>query len=162
VLSIRALDKILTQWQKDGYKYELDYYIWKEFVSQSTIASDRAYLYQLLKDRFDFFQSDGWEQNPNYGAGGVINVFDIKPPQNSSAPKEFFGPRDVAEFAFGKAPERAQWPGIEKKIIDEDKIFEIPFEELEELRAFMTAAREKLDIMDHNIKEFCLLEEDKP
>jgi hypothetical protein len=49
VLSLRALDAILTQWQNDGYKYELDHYIWNEFIGQSTQPSDRAYLYQLFR-----------------------------------------------------------------------------------------------------------------
>ncbi|MEM4282833.1 MAG: AAA family ATPase [Candidatus Woesearchaeota archaeon] len=157
VLSIRALDNILTQWQKDGYKYELDYYIWKEFISQSTIASDRAYLYQLFKDRFGFFQSEGWEQNPNYGMGGVVNVFDIKPPQNPSAPKEFFGPRDTVEFAFGKAPERAQWPEVEGRLPEESA--ETRFlEELEKLRDFSTTFDKDLKELAKEIEDFCKFE----
>jgi MoxR-like ATPase len=113
VMSIRAIENILEQWKKEEYEKELDHYIWKEFVSQSTIASDKAYLYQLLKDRFNFFQSDGWEQNPDYGSGGVVNVFDIKAPKNSAPEKRFFGPREIVEFSFGKAPERAKWPEVE-------------------------------------------------
>lgn len=110
VLSLRALDNVLNQWQKEGYKQELDYYLWKEFASQSTVASDKAYLYQMLKDRFGFFSSPGWEQNPSYGTGGVVTSFDIKPPANLSTQRNFFGPRSTIEFAYGKAPERATWP----------------------------------------------------
>lgn len=150
VLSIRALDKIITQWQRDGYRHELDYYIWTEFVSQSTSVSDKAYLYQLLKDRFGFFQSEGWEQNPKYGVGGVVDVFDIKPPQNPSAPKEFFGPRDTVEFAFGKAPERIQWPGLEVEGFTEMRI-----EELNKMFEFKTALEEYLKDLFDEIEELC-------
>jgi MoxR-like ATPase len=110
VLSIRALDKIITMWQKEGYKYELDYYLWKEFVGQSTVLSDRAYLYQILKDNFGFFQSDGWPKNPNYGETGKLSSFDINPPKNSSERIVFYSPREVVELAYGEAPERKEWP----------------------------------------------------
>jgi len=121
VLSIRALNDVMTQWQKEGYKNELDYYLWKEFVSQSTVASDKAYLYQTLKDRFGFFQSEGWKQDPDYGKGGKIDHFDIAAPQNPAAKVEFFGPREVVEAAFGKAPERAQWPELKVALSQEEQ-----------------------------------------
>ena len=124
VLTMRALNKIMTQWQGEQYKHELDYYIYKEFISQSTIASDRAYLYQLFKDRFGFFQTkqtitqpdgskvevDTWEQAPDYGAGGVVTSFNVPVPENHTESMEFFGPRQTVEFAYGEAPERTVWP----------------------------------------------------
>lgn len=110
VLTMRALNKIMTQWQKEQYKQELDYYIYKEFISQSTIASDRAYLYQLFKDRFGFFQSSGWEQTPDYGVGGVVTSFNTPVPENRIEDMEFFGPRQTVEFAYGQPPERTDWP----------------------------------------------------
>lgn len=110
LLSMRALGNVISQWKSEGYAREIDYYIWNNFIREGTVASDRAYLFQLFKDRFGFFKSDGWEQDPEYGAGGVITSFDIKPPKNKSGKNEFFGPREVVEFAFGKAPKRAKWP----------------------------------------------------
>jgi MoxR-like ATPase len=110
VLSLRAIDNIVSQWQKEGYKNELDYYIWKEFVSQSTVASDKAYIYQVLKDSFNFFQSQDWEKNPNYGTSGIINSFNIDLPKNKPEKRKFFGPREIVKTAYGKAPERAKWP----------------------------------------------------
>ncbi len=152
VMSIRAIENILKQWKKEGYEKEIDYYIWKEFVSQSTVASDKAYLYQLLKDRFNFFQSGGWEQNPNYGIGGVVNIFDIKPPKNPSTPKEFFGPRETIKFAFGKAPERAKWPEVESEVKEDS---EKNFKELEALEEFKTIFEQELETMKKNIEDFC-------
>lgn len=114
VLSMRALDNILSQWQREGYRQELDYYIWTEFIAQSTVVSDRAYLYQMLKDRFGFFQSAGWEKNPSYGIAGNIQSFDIKTPKNPGGEIKFFGPRDTVEFAFGKGPARTRWPEVKR------------------------------------------------
>jgi hypothetical protein len=110
VLSLRGMDAVISQWQKDGYKYELDHYIHTEFVSQSTNAADKAYLYQLFKDQYGFFQSEGWEQSPDYGSGGVVKSFDVKSPENRGKKLEFLGPRETIEAAYGAAPERAAWP----------------------------------------------------
>lgn len=156
VMSIRAVENILEQWKKEGYEKELDYYVWKEFVSQSTVASDKAYLYQLLKDRFNFFQSEGWEQNPDYGSGGMVNVFDIKAPENPSTERQFFGPRETVEFSFGKAPERAKWPEIESEI---KETAENNFEELEELEKFKSVLEQDLENIEKDIENFCQLEE---
>jgi MoxR-like ATPase len=113
VMSMRALGAVISQWQKDGYGRELDYYLWKEFISQSTIASDRAYLYQLMKDQFGFFKSAGWPDQPDYGAGGVVSSFIVKAPRNKVEKMDFLGPRETVKAAFGQAPERAQWPDLE-------------------------------------------------
>jgi MoxR-like ATPase len=110
VLSLRALDKVLSRWQSDGFRYELDYYLYTEFVSQSTRPSDRAYLYQIFKDRFDFFKSPGWEQSPNYGKAGVVSSFSVAVPKNQGPKTEFLTPRKVVNMAFGKAPDRKEWP----------------------------------------------------
>jgi len=158
VMSIRAIENILKQWKTEGYKQDLDYYIWKEFISQSTVASDKAYLYQILKDRFNFFQGEGWEQIPDYGSGGMVNVFDIKAPENYSAEKQFFSPRETVEFAFGKAPERAKWPEVKgeiKKEIEND--FE-GFEEMETLEKFKNVFEQDLKNLGKDIKDFCEIE----
>jgi len=134
VLSIRALDNIISQWKAEGYEKELDYYIYNNFIKESTVATDRAYLYQILKDQFGFFQTkinemdsdgnetekDSWPQNPDYGTGGVINSFEIKVPKNKPEKREFFGPRETVELAFGTAPERAKWPEIENLPTEKD------------------------------------------
>jgi len=125
LLSMRALENIIGQWKSEGYAQELDYYIWNNFIREGTIASDRAYLYQLFKDQFGFFKSDGWEQNPDYGSGGNINSFDVNSPKNKPENIKFFGPREVVEFAFGKAPERAKWPEIKPKNNEQDEKFEV-------------------------------------
>lgn len=157
VMSIRAIENILEQWKEEGYEKELDHYIWKEFVSQSTVASDRAYLYQILQDQFGFFQSEGWEQNPDYGSGGMINVFDVSVPENKSAEKKFFEPRDVVESAFGSPPERSVWPDVEKGI--EGEMAELSesqnIEELEEMESFRDLLEKDIEEIGEEVEEFC-------
>ncbi len=135
VLSLRGLENIISQWKAEGFAKELDYYVYNNFIKEGTVASDRAYLYQLMKDQFGFFQTkvkdfdndgkeiekDSWPQNPNYGSGGVVNSFDITTPKNPAEKRKFFTPRRVVEFAFGKAPERTQWPQTKETPESEDE-----------------------------------------
>lgn len=155
VLSIRAVDDILNQWQEESYHYELDYYLYKEFISQGTVASDRVYLYQQLKDRFGFFSSLGWEQNPDYGTAGNIQSFDVKPPRNVSSDLEFLGPRELVELAYGKAPERAKWPEVKVRPGEEKEVFTLNLEELKTLEEFKTELEKDLDNLKKEVKEAC-------
>ncbi|MEI6478163.1 MAG: AAA family ATPase [bacterium] len=155
VLSLRALNHVMTQWQQEGYRNELDYYLWKEFVSQSTIASDRAYLYQLLKDQFGFFQSPGWDQNPNYGSGGMVESFNVVPPQNQAPEKEFIGPRKTVDVAFGNGPERTDWP--EQAAIGTESSMELT-EKLAQLEEWKTNFEQEIKNLETQVEETCQLE----
>ena len=115
VLSIRGIDRVITAWQNDGYRNELDYYVFNEFVNQSTKLSDKAYLYQLFKDQYGFFGGKNWEQNPDYGSKGIVSSFKVKSPENPAPKIEFIGPRQVVDTVFGKGPERTRWPDYRKK-----------------------------------------------
>ncbi len=110
VCSPRALERIVTTWIKDGFRYELDRAIWDDFIAQSTVPSDQAYLYQLFKDQFGFFKSDGWDQAPSYGSGGTVLLFDIKAPKNESGSKEYTSARETVEMCFGPIPKRTRFP----------------------------------------------------
>ncbi len=111
VLSLRAMDKIIRHWQTDGYTYELDWYVWNEFLKESTDPTDTAFVYQQLKS-FGFFSSDGWPAKPDYGSDGIVVSFKINPPKNMAGQKIFHGPRAVVDMAFGKgkSPKRKVWP----------------------------------------------------
>ncbi len=176
VLTMRALEAVVEQWQKEGYKNELDYYLYKEFVSQSTQASDRAYLYQLLKDQFGFFKTkkkdkvkqpdgtfvetevDAWEQTPAYGSGGIVRSFSVPLPANPSKPRTFHGPREMVEFAFGEAPKRTIWPEVEtlatKKLGGEDAEDDEKTEKLRILEDFKKAAEAELASLARQVAEF--------
>ena len=114
VLSIRGIDRIITAWQNDGYRNELDRYVFNEFVNQPTKLSDKAYLYQLFKDQYGFFAGAGWEQNPDYGSKGIVSAFKVQAPANAAPKIEFLGPRQVVDTVFGKGPDRTKWPEYRK------------------------------------------------
>ena len=115
VLSIRGIDRIITAWQNDGYRNELDRYVFNEFVNQPTKLSDKAYLYQLFKDQYGFFAGAGWEQNPDYGSKGIVSAFKVQAPANAAPKIEFLGPRQVVDTVFGKGPDRTKWPEYRKE-----------------------------------------------
>ncbi|PIP27832.1 MAG: hypothetical protein COX29_04355 [Candidatus Moranbacteria bacterium CG23_combo_of_CG06-09_8_20_14_all_35_22] len=156
VLSIRALENVISQWKMEGYEKELDYYIWNNFIKESTVATDRAYLYQILKDQFGFFQSDGWDKNPDYGNEGVVNSFEISAPKNKSAKREFFGPRETVEMAFGKAPERTKWPEVSNgDEMEDENIINPEIMEMEEWNDFL---KKEMGDLKNEIKEVCTIE----
>jgi MoxR-like ATPase len=159
VLSIRALENIISQWKAEGYEKELDYYVYNNFIKESTVASDRAYLYQILKDQFGFFRSGGWNTNPDYGSGGTINSFDIDVPKNKAARRKFFGPREVVEFAFGQAPERAKWPKIAKASEpDKNENKNMLNPEIMEAEDFCSFLEKEMAELQNEIEEACALE----
>lgn len=148
VLSMRGLDAVITQWQKDGYKRELDYYLWREFVGQATDAQDRAYLYQQFKDREGFFaKTGGWPDSPKSNLGTISN-FNIKPPENAPASRDFLGPRSVVEAVAGKAPERQKWPVVKEG-------GELDIETMEELEGYQTQLESDIQELEAEVKDFC-------
>ncbi len=172
VLSLRGLENIISQWKAEGFAKELDYYVYNNFIKEGTVASDRAYLYQLMKDQFGFFQTkvkdfdndggeiekDSWPQNPSYGSGGVVNSFDVTTPKNPAEKRKFFTPRQVVEFAFGKAPERTQWPQTKENPEFEDEPEDPINPEILKLEEFMkNLKKERLEILG-SINEVCELE----
>jgi len=172
VLSLRGLENIISQWKAEGFAKELDYYVYNNFIKEGTVASDRAYLYQLMKDQFGFFQTkvkdfdndgreiekDSWPQNPSYGSGGVVNSFDITTPKNPAEKRKFFTPRQVVEFAFGKAPDRTQWPQTKETPEFEDEPGDPINPEVLKLEEFMkNLKKERLEILG-SINEVCELE----
>ncbi len=104
VLSIRGINSILDAWISNGFTYELDYYLWHEFVNQSTVISDKVFLYQLLQDRFDFFQSANWP-HPEYDQLDSMTQFDITAPHNEEEDLVFMTARQTVEYAYGEPPE---------------------------------------------------------
>jgi MoxR-like ATPase len=111
VLSIRTLENILKAWRSSG-KYELDHYLYSEFVSGIVDPMERAYVFQILRDQFDFFKGDGWptDDELDYGQNGELTNFDIVDPLRASAAERFYSSKEVLEMIFGPAPERQEYP----------------------------------------------------
>ena len=157
VLSIRGMDRIITAWQNDGYRNELDYYVFTEFVNQSTKLSDKAYLYQLFKDQYGFFQGGKWEENPDYGSKGTVSAFKVSAPEVPAPKIEFNGPRQVVDTVFGKGPERTRWPDYRKKgTVSEEAISPdiAVAEKLNELELFQQSYSERLKTTKEKFKGY--------
>ena len=155
VLSIRALDKILRSWQTDGYQHELDFYVFKEFVNQSTKIFDKAYLYQLFRDQFGFFQSTGWPDAPDYGSKGVVSKFNVSAPENKSEEIIFLGPRQVVDTLFGKGPERTKWPQYKKSVSETDEPASPEsdmVEKLQKMEQYATIVMRRIDKLDIKVR----------
>lgn len=154
VLSIRGIDRIITAWQNDGYQNELDYYVFTEFVNQSTKLADKAYLYQLFKDQYGFFQGSKWDQNPDYGSKGTVSAFKVIAPEVPAPKIEFIGPRQVVDTVFGKGPERTRWPDYRKKggapEIASSEI--VAAERLTEFEKFKVSSEDRIGALRNKIK----------
>lgn len=107
-ISNRGVMRVIEQWRQDGCERELDYYIAKDIFSRATDPKDRAYLYQKGQF-FGFFQSNGWEENPNYSPDS-ISRFNVTIPDNAAAPSGIVPAREVIEKLYGDVPARTQWP----------------------------------------------------
>ena len=159
VLSIRALDRILSAWKMDGFKKELDYYVFKEFISQSTEETDKAYLYFIAVNQFDFFKSAGWDQIPNYGKKGIVSSFNVSCPENESGKKITIGQREAVDILFGKGPERVEWPEENSSEIAPKKE-EISSEKMKmvlELSMFEESIQSILSKAEKSLKTTCKL-----
>lgn len=156
VLSIRGIDKIITAWQSDGMSKEIDYYIYKEFIGSVSNVQDRAFLYQVFHDQFDFFTSNGWNQSPDYGQNGKVVQFSVPVPENKAPAMEFMGPRDTVDVLFGAddIPERTEFPQLDESylvqvapevadIIETEKVNNL-LEQLQEFEQFGNTVNKKI------------------
>lgn len=157
VLSLRALDSIVNQWKSEGFKYSIDYYVWKEFVGRSTSATDQNYLYQEAK-LFQFFEDTDWPAPTTSMKEWKQPVKIDKIPQKLAEPIEFFGAREAVEMAYGakNVPERSVWPQIQES---EQGINPEQMEEVLEMMIFSEEEQKKLATFEAKVKGVCEREE---
>lgn len=146
VFSLRSVNNIIDQWQSEGYRYELDYYLYQEFVGQTIDATDRAYLYQILHNYFGFFKGPGWpaDSELNFGSGGKSENFRVTPPKNAPGAKIFQGPRDYLEKIYGQGPARQRFPERAPKAETAEDQAEAQRERLLALQKFLTSSQSDL------------------
>jgi MoxR-like ATPase len=117
-LSNRGMMRVIGAWRDDGFQYELDHYIAKDLFSRAKDPREKAFFYQIGQ-KFGFFKTEGWEQNPNYSSNG-LSRFSVEIPvkrgkegelvPNESPPRELISAREVIESLFGEIPQRNVWP----------------------------------------------------
>lgn len=157
VMSVRALEAVINQWQKEGFKRNLEYYLWKEFISQSTVPADQTYLYEMAKTQFAFFQDAQWPEPASTKDGWTKPVGLKKIPETAVKPVEFFDARDVVEMAYGKkAPERTVWPELKP----EEELQEIEFTaeqiaRVQEMKVYSKEALAQIATLELKVNKVC-------
>ena len=109
VPSIRSLVKVFDAWERDGYRHTLDYHLKKSFVNEiDDETTDKDFIEQHLRLQAGFFtEEEKFINERSKQDGGAISEDDL-----DSAYKEvdrdnfeFIYKEQVAEYAFGEAPE---------------------------------------------------------
>ena len=133
-LSNRGMMRVIEEWRDNGYRYELDYYLAKDLFNRAQKPQDRAYLYQIGQ-KFGFFKTDGWEQQPDY-TNDSLDTFTVKIPMqrgaddvlrpNPTAGRVQVPAEKVIESVFGQIPDRTEWPdGVQTEAEqNQDQAFE--------------------------------------
>ena len=147
VPSFRDLLSIVHAWKEGGYTKELDYYIFREFLSRASFPdADKAFLYTTMQTRYDFFNTPGWKEKSTFVYGDEMKHFTVQAPENKDALLHYATPRETVQIAFGKAPERTVFPQIE-----EDEAAEMSAEvlaylqEMESEIAYIESVKTKVD-----------------
>ncbi len=110
VLSLRHLDRIIRAWQNDNMRFELDHYIFQEFINQAARESEKTALYQIAQNEGLFSTDSGWELSQDIEAGAGVARFQLGDPLNKADNFQWLAPRDTVEICFGMPPERTKWP----------------------------------------------------
>jgi len=152
VLSIRNLDRVLSQWQSDGFERPLSYHVWKDFIAEATVPEDKALLYQLAHDIFGVLGAE-WPAAP--GIDQAVS-FKVKPPKEEAGDLEMVGPREVVRAAFGPAPERIEWPMV--KGSPEEAESGVDQAALEELDGFMETMGARISRLAERVDRACAVE----
>ena len=176
VPSIRSLERVVRMWKASHFKYELDHYLWQDYLEEIVNLKDRAYVFQILSTSPGGF-FEGW-QHSDYSAMDSMAGFRVEDPKRRAEPVKFYGPAEVVKAAFGEIPERKEYPEIdemspeekerilfslEKKAISLRKQirelqglfsdFEVPEEEVEQLQKDKKALEEAKTMVESVLAE---------
>jgi len=164
--SLRTFGAVLEQWKQDGFRYDLDWYLYNNLLRPSALISpsETAQFFYLLKDaNAGFFQQDAWNRlqvdTNDWSMNGWEEAKQVsRESLRSSATKKHFLPQEVAEAAAGarmpEFPEEAA--SAEAQEAGEDREHMEEYRELER----MIEAEEHLILEEHeglaySIKRFC-------
>ncbi len=123
VLSIRHLLPLLDRWKKEGYKRNLEDYLFLDYISRSDARpEEKAYIYSQLKTHGDFFTTAaGWPttdqkdmilsypiEEKMYGVDRLTGMRQAISAR--TADLQFYAVTDVITQLYGPAPERTHLP----------------------------------------------------
>ena len=157
VLSLRQLVRVIEAWRQDNMQYELDHYLFEKFVDQAGQETERAALYKIAQEVGLFDEQKGWPLAHDIEAGAGVAKFEAVSPKKKGEMPVWHGPRDTVEYAFGKAPERTEWP--ETKAGASAETQESLLKEVELLFEFQSAFKRELENISQEVDETCSLEE---
>ncbi len=124
VLSLRHLIPIIHEWQREGYKFPLDYYIFKTYVTRSDARPvEKFNIYRLIKIQGDFFNGAEWPSATNMDDLDAVLHFNIDgltykqshagvedPQAGIRQQTKTFTVKEIVEALFGRVPERTVLP----------------------------------------------------
>lgn len=126
VCSVRDLDRIMEKYDRGRDGSTVDQALWESFIDQAVSPVDQALLFQEARLLGFFDDSAGWKM-PDYGSIAEI----VRPLTRQDIHQEkfhdvfrdsvFLSARDVVQLAFGKAPERTQFPDMDAPEDSHDK-----------------------------------------
>jgi len=121
VLSLRHLIPILEQWKKDGFKRQLDDYLFLEYVERSDARPiEKFNLYRMLKIQGNFFHGTDWpgtdySELKNVASLTVEHKMYKRTPEGEKAvvpdregTLRYFAVKKVLEQVFGPVPVRTE------------------------------------------------------
>jgi hypothetical protein len=106
LISPRNLVRILKDWSLDGFRFELDHYVYQHFICSAIKPADGALLYQLAK-KLDFFQQ-GWPAGiaelEKVGAGPFL----VRDPLNEGPELRYYHREEILTAVYGDGPPRRE------------------------------------------------------
>lgn len=104
VPSMRTLLDIVHSWRNDGFKKDLDYYIWVNFIQKySEKKNEQLFIYNVFNDMGFFGDKDLFPANPSeLNIKGLILREEFIP--DSTARMKTFSQEDVLTRLFGPPP----------------------------------------------------------
>lgn len=121
VLSLRHLIPILEQWKKDGFKRQLDDYLFLEYVERSDARPiEKFNLYRMLKIQGNFFHGTDWP-GTDYSELKKVASLTVEHKMykrtaegekavvpDREATLRYFAVKEVLEQVFGPVPVRTE------------------------------------------------------
>lgn len=104
LISPRNLVRILKDWSLDGFRYQLDHYLYQHFICSTLKPTDGALLYQLGR-KMGFFQTNWSEGISEIEKIGAL-PFRVQDPLNRGPELTYVHREEMIQAIYGKAPQR--------------------------------------------------------
>lgn len=155
-VSLRTFGRgILEKWRDDGFRYQLEWYIWDALIRPAFAfqPEEAAQMFYIFKERYRFFQGKEWEEikvDPNnWKATESVELFKGRKREDFpvEVQKKFYQPKELAQALAGlESPLR--------KEREEDIT-----QEIMEIERLIEEKKEKFKNIENLIERICRDEE---